>query len=114
MTLGVLNSLNVAEASSVFRSCCGASRWVESMVNRRPYNSRDDVFAAADSAWSECGPEDYQEAFSHHPRIGAKVTGKEAAEQAGAQSAFPASNFPEMLPISHDSSITLPGAFPLK
>ena len=57
------------------------------MVNRRPYNSRDDVFAAADSAWSECGPEDYQEAFSHHPRIGAKVTGKEAAEQAGAQSA---------------------------
>ena len=57
------------------------------MVNRRPYNSKDDVFAAADSAWRECGPEDYQEAFSHHPRIGAQVTGKEAAEQAGAQSA---------------------------
>ena len=40
------------------------------MVTRRPFNSREDVFTAADSAWSECGPEDYQEAFSHHPRIG--------------------------------------------
>jgi OHCU decarboxylase len=57
------------------------------MVTRRPFSSKDEVFAAADSAWSECGPEDYQEAFSHHPRIGAHVTGKEAAEQAGAQSA---------------------------
>ena len=60
---------------------------MQSMVTRRPFNSREDVFTAADSAWSECGPEDYQEAFSHHPRIGAQVKGKEAAEQAGAQSA---------------------------
>jgi OHCU decarboxylase len=54
------------------------------MVARRPFDSREDVFAAADAAWSECGPADFQEAFSHHPRIGAQVKGREAAEQAGA------------------------------
>ena len=57
------------------------------MVSRRPFGSKEDLFAAADVAWSECGPADFHEAFAHHPRIGAHVTGKEAAEQAGAQSA---------------------------
>jgi len=45
------------------------------------------LFSVADEAWRELGPTDWREAFSHHPRIGAEVSGKEAAEQAGAQSA---------------------------
>ena len=57
------------------------------MVSRRPFGSKEDLFAAADVAWSECGPADFHEAFAHHPRIGAHVTGKEAGEQAGALSA---------------------------
>ncbi len=87
MTLGLLNSLSVSEASSVLRSCCGASRWVSEIVSRRPFESREDLFKSADDVWNQCGPEDWHEAFSHHPRIGASVAGKEAAEQAGAQSA---------------------------
>jgi 2-oxo-4-hydroxy-4-carboxy-5-ureidoimidazoline decarboxylase len=42
---------------------------------------------AADECWNELGPEDWLEAFSHHPRIGDRVSGVEAREQAGAQSA---------------------------
>ena len=54
------------------------------MVARRPFDTVADVLASADEAWDECGPTDFLEAFSHHPRIGEKVEGKEAAEQAGA------------------------------
>ena len=35
-----------------------------------PYPSRDAVFAAADLVWSKLGPDDWREAFTHHPRIG--------------------------------------------
>ena len=40
------------------------------MVNGRPYSSRDAVLAAADAVWSTLGPDDWREAFTHHPRIG--------------------------------------------
>jgi len=57
------------------------------MVEQRPFDSSDDLFRAAEQAWSQCGPLDWEEAFSHHPRIGADVRGREASEQAGALSA---------------------------
>lgn len=40
------------------------------MVARRPFASVDDALTAADQAWVPLGPDDWQEAFSHHPRIG--------------------------------------------
>ncbi len=40
------------------------------MIARRPFVSIDSVLEAADEAWSETEPEDWLEAFSHHPRIG--------------------------------------------
>lgn len=42
---------------------------------------------AADECWANLGPRDWLEAFTHHPRIGERVSGAEASEQAGAQSA---------------------------
>jgi OHCU decarboxylase len=57
------------------------------MIARRPFASEESLIAGANEAWDETGPDDWREAFSHHPRIGDKVSGKEAAEQAGAQSA---------------------------
>ena len=57
------------------------------MIARRPFASEESLIAGANEAWDEAGPDDWREAFSHHPRIGDKVSGKEAAEQAGAQSA---------------------------
>ena len=87
MTVEELNGLSDDQVRGVLHSCCGSSRWVTSMIARRPFASEESLIAGANEAWDEAGPDDWREAFSHHPRIGDKVSGKEAAEQAGAQSA---------------------------
>lgn len=87
MTLDELNSLSRAEAMEAFRGCCGATVWARGMATRRPFRSEADLLSAADEVWSETGPGDWLEAFSYHPRIGSRVSGREAAEQASAQSA---------------------------
>ncbi len=65
-----LNALPRAEAASYLGDCCGSTRWVEAMLDRRPFAGIDDLLAAADDAWSTTGPGDWDEAFAHHPRIG--------------------------------------------
>jgi OHCU decarboxylase len=65
-----LNTLPQEEVAKQLRDCCGSSRWVEAMLARRPFESVDDLLAAADGAWRATGPEDWDEAFAHHPRIG--------------------------------------------
>lgn len=59
-----------AEAAALLGSTCGASRWVDAMVARRPFGSRDALLSAADDIWLSTKPGDWHEAFSHHPRIG--------------------------------------------
>ena len=96
MPLNELNAASEAEASELFRSCCGASSWIDAMVKRRPYESVDQLLATADSIWESSGKAAWHEAFSHHPRIGesasaAERTGRAQAwsqgEQAGARMA---------------------------
>ena len=87
MTLAELNALTPDRAAEALRACCGASRWVSAMVARRPFTSVDDVFAAADSEWKRMGPDDWHEAFSHHPRIGERAAGWAAGEQASVATA---------------------------
>ena len=43
------------------------------MIGSRPFASVEDVLASADEVWNRTGPEDWMEAFSHHPRIGEKA-----------------------------------------
>jgi OHCU decarboxylase len=70
-----------------FTWCCGATRWVDCMMSRQPFGTLDEAIETGDRCWQELGPADWLEAFEHHPRIGERVTGAEASEQAGAQSA---------------------------
>jgi 2-oxo-4-hydroxy-4-carboxy-5-ureidoimidazoline decarboxylase len=70
LTLARLNALPPEEAADQLRACCGSSRWVEAMLARRPYQSVDHLLSIADEAWRATGPEDWDEAFAHHPRIG--------------------------------------------
>jgi len=58
------------EARDLLRSCCGASAWVERMVARRPFGSREALTAAARDAWFALEQSDWLEAFGHHPKIG--------------------------------------------
>ena len=57
-------------ASEMLRACCGATRWVEGMIARRPFGSIRALLAGADDVWSTLGPSDWRVAFEHHPRLG--------------------------------------------
>lgn len=53
--------------------CCGANRWVTSMVSRRPFSDDAELHQAADEEWAKMGDADVLEALEHHPRIGANL-----------------------------------------
>ena len=88
-----LNQLEPRAAEKALASCCAARAWVTQMLERRPFPSRDAVFAAASAVWAELGRDDYLEAFLGHPKIGEDIASLRArfaqtahwsgAEQAG-------------------------------
>jgi 2-oxo-4-hydroxy-4-carboxy-5-ureidoimidazoline decarboxylase len=69
-----LNALPLAEAHSALSRCCGALRWVEAMLERRPFASASQLMAACDAAFHALTRADLLEAFSHHPQIGADLS----------------------------------------
>jgi 2-oxo-4-hydroxy-4-carboxy-5-ureidoimidazoline decarboxylase len=91
----ILDALDEREAALRLRACCGAHRWVEQMMAARPFGSAARARSEADRIWSTLGPEDWLEAFAHHPRIGerkaampdARSATLSAAEQAGISTA---------------------------
>ena len=92
-----LNALSREAAAEALTRCCGATRWVQGMLARRPFASYTAMFAAAVEIWAQLGPDDYREAFGHHPEIGsnledlrkrfAKTAAWSQAEQSSAMSA---------------------------
>jgi OHCU decarboxylase len=58
------------EAADLLLACCGARRWVDGMVARRPFHLLGVLLGNADEVWSTMGPADLREAFAHHPRLG--------------------------------------------
>lgn len=70
MTLAYFNNLAHDSALAKLLRCCGAQRWAEAMAQRRPFGSETELFAAAGEIWQNLAPEDWREAFSHHPKIG--------------------------------------------
>ena len=73
VSLDELNSMPREEAAELLRSCCGATSWVNAMLDRRPYESATRLLDDADVAWATTSVEDWHEAFAHHPRIGEKA-----------------------------------------
>jgi 2-oxo-4-hydroxy-4-carboxy-5-ureidoimidazoline decarboxylase len=85
------------EARAAFERCCGAPGWIDQMVSRRPFADANDALRSAQDAWGCLGPEEWLEAFQHHPRIGdleslrkrfastADLAGKEQAAVATAE-----------------------------
>jgi 2-oxo-4-hydroxy-4-carboxy-5-ureidoimidazoline decarboxylase len=59
-----------SDARAMLSQCCGAHRWVERMLARRPFKTLDAARAAAREEWFALSPADWREAFSHHPKIG--------------------------------------------
>jgi OHCU decarboxylase len=96
VTLQRLNALPDHEAEAAFLTCCGSTRWAREMARRRPFDGQHQVHTAGADVWFELDPEDWDEAFRAHPRIGerkaapaqsAQAAAWSAQEQAGASSA---------------------------
>lgn len=97
MTVDELNALSDSDASKLFRSCCGSSRWVNGMVAARPFDSAQSVMTTSDEVWDKAETADWHEAFSHHPRIGettaaAAQTSRAASWSSSEQGAVSASS----------------------
>ena len=58
------------EARALLQACCGSTRWVDRMLALRPFVTTASLLAAARREWFSLTPEDWKEAFSHHPHIG--------------------------------------------
>jgi len=65
-----LDGLSPSEATAELVRCCGSARWVERMIAARPFLAKERLFATAESTWNDLDPEDWREAFTHHPKIG--------------------------------------------
>jgi 2-oxo-4-hydroxy-4-carboxy-5-ureidoimidazoline decarboxylase len=102
VTLDELDALSPDRAAEVLRACCGASRWVDAMVTRRPFASTDTVLSMADDIWLAMGPDDWREAFAHHPRIGERAAAKPQDERAAGWSASEQSSMANADASIHD------------
>jgi 2-oxo-4-hydroxy-4-carboxy-5-ureidoimidazoline decarboxylase len=96
MTIEELNRLPDEKARAELERCCGARRWIAGMLARWPFADPEALVGAASEVWRGLGPEDWCEAFTHHPRIGdmealrkrfATTAAWASAEQAGTASA---------------------------
>jgi OHCU decarboxylase len=82
MTLDALNAMIPDDATATLSACCGSSRWVAGVIARRPFETIDDLLDASDDVWWLLGPDDWQEAFAHHPRIGEQASATQQGERA--------------------------------
>lgn len=96
MKLNQLNQLTEQQAYEAFETCCVAPRWVNAMVQARPFASEQQVYESAQSIWQGLTSQDYLAAFEGHPQIGdvstlrakfANTAEKAGHEQSGMQSA---------------------------
>jgi OHCU decarboxylase len=85
--LARLNGLSRDEAAAELVACCGSQAWALALAAGRPFAGEDDLLAAAERVWWGLAPDDWQEAFAAHPRIGERAAGWAAAEQASARDA---------------------------
>lgn len=67
-----LKDLSVEDRQAELHRCCGSTRWANLVAQKLgSLTNDDDLFALADTTWSQMSKADILEAFSHHPQIGA-------------------------------------------
>src|SRR5687767_5840416 len=80
-SLAWLNALPPEEAAKELLKCCGSARWAQTMSQRRPFESVEDLARAASEVWWSLRHDDWLEAFRSHPKIGEKKAAGEVARQ---------------------------------
>lgn len=74
-SLTEFNALTSPEAAEVLRPCLDVPRWIDGVVNQRPYADIDEVFVAARSVADPFTDDETEAAMAHHPRIGERAGG---------------------------------------
>ena len=71
ITLSQLNSLSEQKLFMLLEQCCVSKTWVNSIIESRPFSSENELIKKAASIWyNDCTIEDFEEAFTGHPKIG--------------------------------------------
>ncbi len=90
------NRLEQATAAEVILPCNDSRAWAIGVVNRYPFDTPEQLFAASDEVWRALPERDWQQAFDSHPRIGEKhaksATAKSESWSAGEQAKAQADN----------------------
>ena len=68
-----LNQASEPEFTEALGRCCGSDRWVQGMLEARPFAGPAQLHGESARIWWHLGDGDWLEAFSHHPRIGADL-----------------------------------------
>jgi len=83
VTLASFNASPPAAATALMMSCCASRRFASAMADGRPYVSIDAMQDAISTVFASLTWDDVLEAMAEHPRIGARASGRSAAEQSG-------------------------------
>ena len=86
-SLQLLNTADEHELRRVLADYCAAPGWIARMAAGRPYGSASALLHAAEKAADALGPDDWLEAFRHHPRIGERKAERAQSNLAAAASA---------------------------
>lgn len=71
MNLQEFNKVDKSIAEKELFACCGAEKWVTSLMNHFPFSSAKDLVDKATNIWyNECNSDDWRVSFTHHPKIG--------------------------------------------
>ena len=65
-----LDAAGPDDARRLLFACCGSTPWVERMLARRPFGNLTRLLSASEDCWRSLPPDDWREAFGHHPKIG--------------------------------------------
>ncbi len=89
MRIDTFNAAPRDEAIAAIRPCLDIARWIDAVVQARPYSSIDALLEQARRAAEPFTATEIDGALAHHPRIGERASGSgaearfSAAEQAG-------------------------------
>ncbi|AOT02608.1 2-oxo-4-hydroxy-4-carboxy-5-ureidoimidazoline decarboxylase [Arthrobacter sp. U41] len=89
MDLEQFNAAGRAEAAGSLRPCLDIQRWIDELIDARPYASLNALLEAGRSAADPFTPAEIEAALARHPRIGEQAQGSSTeaglsqSEQAG-------------------------------
>src|SRR5688500_15693917 len=69
-----LDAASPEAAREMLSRACGSARWVDRMMERRPFGSDARLLRTARIEWFGLTEADWLEAFSHHPQIGDRAS----------------------------------------